>query len=796
MNEDFEYEFVAPKTEKEPAAPMAPQASSPEEFQYEFTAPKPQTSSPEEFQYEFNAPKTPQVGITEDIARTAGAKIPQSLLGTALGGLGSTESFITKDIPQLAKVGAAKVGESMDWLSPAEAQSMATKPIFEAETEAQKQGLQAPITGLPTYHGITEKIKERAASGEAPAAFGYEPQTIPGKVSGAAIEGAVQAAPGGISTLGPRMLAGAGAGAGGELFGQAAEGTETEMPARLLGSVLGLAGTAGASSAIGKLTNAFSSIVSDETAQKNLAKSLASDLERGQASMSPDQIKEAISRGEPVSVYDMAGPQTRKLLSQYTDVSPQNRQLAADYNRFLNDRMAESGARIADHLSGVTGRTIDAATLQAATEDAGKITRNNVYSLMRADPSASAISLKDIGGDLINRPMFQKAMKDAQITAKNNPDWDIKIASFSPPVQGKAPSKEMVGLQMVDVPGTAGTPARDIPGNISYWDQVKRELDAEINKAKRSGDSTTYASATAIKNQLTERLDNIVPLYKKARDAASETFGAASAPEAGYDFFGKTNQFKIRDIKNAFLQYTPEQKELFAHGVASRIQDEALKGNLTSLNNKFTRDVAFQDRMKTALGEDRFNSIKGKIISENMLRNAEKLKFDAEYVTPAKAGVMAAGAIAATEGAMAGLSAPGILRAAIAGVGAAGAKIAFNALERRIAERALPLALSQDAKDLAALSKMIENDRLTGKVIDKLNTALSVGGTQYEKARQESSERTGRATGGKVGRKTTAETLIALANRARKKIQNDTKPILEEPDEIVVSALKIANKHI
>ena len=60
----------------------------------------------------------------------------------------------------------------------------------------------------------------------------------------------------------------------------------------------------------------------------------------------------------------------------------------------------------------------------------------------------------------------------------------------------------------------------------------------------------------------------------------------------------------------------------------------------------------------------------------------------------------------------------------------------------------------------------------------------------------EAKERTGRATGGKVGRKTTAETLITMANRARKKIQNDTKPILEEPDEIVVSALKVANKHI
>ena len=95
-------------------------------------------------------------------------------------------------------------------------------------------------------------------------------------------------------------------------------------------------------------------------------------------------------------------------------------------------------------------------------------------------------------------------------------------------------------------------------------------------------------------------------------------------------------------------------------------------------------------------------------------------------------------------------------------------------------------------KTREGLAKMVEKEPATSRVLEKLNSAMTVGAPQYEKAK----ERTGRATGGKVGRKTTAETLIAMANRARKKIQNDTKPILEEPDEIVVSALKVANKHI
>lgn len=734
--------------------------------------------------------------ISEDIARTAAATTPKALLGTALGGLGSAETFAAKEIPELARLGAAKVGEKLDILSPAEAEAMASKPLYAAETPEQKSGRIAPLTGLPTYKGITETIQERAKEGLAPEFMGYEPKTVPGKIAESAITGAVQAAPGGPG-MGARMLMGAGAGAGAEALGQAARGTDQEETSRIAGSIVGALGAGAGASAIGKLTNAISAVIHDTTAQKNIAQSLAEDLARGQSGMTPDQLREALSRGEPVSVYDMAGPQTRKMLSQYTDVSPENRQRAAEHNRFLEDRRVDAGSRIAEHLSGLTGRTVDAAALQSATEDAGKITRNNVYSLMKFDPTSANISIKDIGGDLFSRPMFQKAMKDAEITAKNNPDWDIKVPSFTPPKPATAPSKEMVGLKMVEKPGAPGAPAKDIPGNISYWDQVKRELDAEIKKAQRSGDTTTLASAQAIKKQLTDRLDNMVTGYKKARDVASETFGAASAPEAGYDFFGKTNQFKLKDIKDAFLQYTPEQKDLFAHGVASRIQDEALAGKLTSLNNKFTKDANFQNRMRMALGEERFDAIKGKVISENLLSNAEHLKFVAEKVTPTKAGIAAAGAVAGTEALAAGLSPAGIVRSVIAGATVAGAKVVFNALEKRIAERALPLALSQDPKDIAALAKMVEKEPLTNKVLDRLNTAMTVAIPQYEQAKEKSSEpRLARATGGTVRRGFTVQGLISAVEAARDNIQKTTEKILSSPDESVVKALSIANEHI
>lgn len=722
-------------------------------------------------------------GLMEDVLKTAEAAAPRAAAGTLLGGLGSVETFAAKELPELARAGLEYGKEKLDIISPAERQRTLAQPLYPAATPEQKAGLAAPITGLPTYKGVETEIKKEAGK-ELPAFLGYEPKTVPGKVTEAGIVGSIQALPGGLPGLGTRALVGAGAGAGGELAGQLFEGHEGEESARLAGALTGALGAGAGSHVLGKVTNAIRSMVSDNAARENIAKAFAADLERGQTAFSPDQIRDAMERGEPISVYDMAGPEGKKLISQYADVSPANRQRAADYNRFLEERRVDAGSRISDYLGDMLGTKVDAATLTNATEKAGAITRNNVYELIKKDPSAAMIRLKDVGGDLVSRPLFKDAMKEAEKTAANNPEWDIKVPSFTPA------REEMVGLEKVQ------RPAKDIAGNLAYWDQVKRELDGKISQAKRSGDTSALASAQSLKKELVGRLDEMVGGYKKARDIASETFEAATAPEAGYDFFGKTNQFKLKDIRDAVGQYSPEQKELFAQGFASRINDEALAGRITSLNNKFTKDKNFQDRVRLALGDDMFSTMKAKVASENLLSKAQEVKFLADKVTPGKAAIGTAATVAATEAAMAGVSPGTIIHAALGAATAAGVKVSLNALEKTIAERALPLALSQDPKDLRAFAKLIEEEPVTNKVLEKLNKAFTIAIPQYEKAHEESSqpERQGRASGGRIC--VTAETLMRMAERSKKKIQNKTETILNQPDEHVVRALKIANGSI
>jgi len=58
--------------------------------------------------------------------------------------------------------------------------------------------------------------------------------------------------------------------------------------------------------------------------------------------------------------------------------------------------------------------------------------------------------------------------------------------------------------------------------------------------------------------------------------------------------------------------------------------------------------------------------------------------------------------------------------------------------------------------------------------------------------------RTGRKSGGKVGMdvKPLVDRLMTLADQAKKATDNNTKPLLNAPDETIVKALRVANQAI
>jgi hypothetical protein len=341
---------------------------------------------------------------------------------------------------------------------------------------------------------------------------------------------------------------------------------------------------------------------------------------------------------------------------------------------------------------------------------------------------------------------------------------------------------------IVEVPATQAVPERVVPGNLSYWDQVQRELRSMSEMELRRGDNTAAATIDAMRKDLLKTLDN-VPGYTNARGVAFETFQAASAPEAGYKFFSNMNAFKRRDLQQAFDRMNPDQRELFAAGFAAKISEAAANGDVGGLAKKFTKDNNFRERALAVLGPERYARIQGSVLSEDILSKAKELNFIRESRSIAPAGVTGAASAAGIDMLMSGSNAMTpemVMKMAIgAAVGAAG-KTVLSATERRIASNILPLAVSSRPEDVARLGMLASRSPVVGDVLNKFSTALS---NTISAAKNPNMEREARATGGAVN-------LMALSKSAKRHVTQSTEALLNESDDNVAHALEIANKHI
>ena len=727
--------------------------------------------------------------VGEDVAKSATAKGALGI-GDIAGLPGTAAKFITSDVPNWMVEKGIQGAEAADFISPNKA-----KALSQSITDVQK-AFQSPTeqkgysyAGLPTSEGMEKMITTVAP------ATAYEPKTTEGKYAGAVARAATPGIFGPVKTMTGRVVTGAISGLGSEAGGQYAEDHPAEPFARVAGALLGGAGGAWATRAI------ESSLMPTATAKNELARSLADGARRGTLAMTPEEIEAAIKAGTPVSVYDIADPATRNILSKYAALSPETEAAAAKLNKFLTQRDAAATARVSPQIEQSIGMKLDAAALTEEAEKQGKAIRDAVYKVARSDPKASSIAIAGLG-DLQERPIFQKAMENAKETAKNNPDFKI-----IPPteVAGKQaiPAKwQQTERGFVEVPAESATPAKVTHGNLSFYDQVKRELDAMEQMAIRQGDTTMESSVRSAREQLVKQLDTHVPSYAKARDVASDTFKAGSAPEAGQKFFGNMNDYKRKEITDALARYNPEQRKLFAAGVASKIDTAVQEGKLDLIAKKFITDNKFNSRMRLALGDDAYHSIKGKLISEHLVGKTNQLQFaEPSLGSGAKAGLSGVAGGVGLAGAdalvalMLGAPSMGIPIAGTIGaaVGFTG-KLISNSAERRMAEKIIPLATSTNPKDIAYLGLLADRSPAVSKFLDKTSTIL-------QNAAQQAShkpEREGRASGGKVSRDIAplVGRLMGLANQAKKATDNNTKPLLDAPDASIVKALRVANQAI
>jgi hypothetical protein len=737
-------------------------------------------------------------GLTkaQDVARTA---ISQGALGLAADVPGTPGTL--SQLADLATEKAYKYGllKPAEWLGlmpegkTAEDFIRASKALnLPPQYKAEREGKVASAFGvpLPTPAGLESGIT-KLLPGFAERGYTPEAQAV-GKAT--RLGTSMMAGPGGLGAAAGRFGAGAAGSTAGQLAERAATSGEFLSPEyrEYIEPTATIAGTLAALRTGKGLTGfAEKALIPGGAAragERDLVNLMREDVRAGRASQ--DMMDTALATGTPASVADIFGPKTKtgEYLARQAGLSTgPTREAAEAYAAIgkeagtgVGERVPESIGRVRANLEQIVGAPIDAPGLEEVTRQANKATRRNVYSVANTNPNAQSIDLRGLGlvegtnTPLVLHPMMQRAMVDAQKTAASAPAaWGIVPPEFS----------------------QTGQLTRS--GNIAYWDQVKKELDREIKVAGNpntgSYDPTRAASLQAVRTQLVDRLDQMVPEYATARNRALETFRAETAPEAGMEFYRTADAFKRQEAINALNQLTPEAQDMFVHGWVHGLSNEISKSasGLNTVANKLTMPGNFQDNARMMLG-DNFDYVRGKILSENLRNNAGKLA-----IQEPKRGLLPTVGISGLEGGIAAalvdafmtaqMTIPEHIPAALVGAGATAVTSAARQMAAlRVANNVVPLMLSENPRDLARLSAMIDESPELGSIISSANAIVQ--GSQQP--------RTGRATGGGVNRAMTAERLIGLLESAHKSNQNKTESILEQPDEHVVKALKVANEHI
>jgi hypothetical protein len=443
------------------------------------------------------------------------------------------------------------------------------------------------------------------------------------------------------------------------------------------------------------------------------------------------------------------------------------------------DGMSARMREFTENLLGIKG---NAPQFMERMEALGAAERKRVYNLARSMPAAQAIDDKTLNA-IRNRGIFKEAEAAAMKNAADVPQWGIVA-----PGAGRA-------------------------GNLSYYDQVKKELDSIIEQAARTGDTTRKAAAETARADMLRVLDRRIPQYSDARGIARDTFRAETAPQAGDRFFTLSDQYGVHEFKKAFSTFTPEQKQGFALGFMGRLEQELATKNPTNIANRFLKDKQFQEKMQFALGKQWADSVRGKVLSENLIQQADRLRAQVsssaalQKVQHPYRGKVAAGAIAGAIGSagfelqaiaqtlgMLGISptmAVGVLGASGA---ALGKSFVMTKVEQRVANRMVDLMKRNDPRLYNEINRLLDrHPEVYNKILAPL-VIMQQAQPQEGAQPQASGGRVGRAAGGRTMR--LSDRLLMAVERARRETQAETKPMLNAPDETVVKALEMAKQHI
>lgn len=765
-----------------------------------------------EGEYTFDVAKTEKPSSALDIAR---AVTSQATLGTTTdiygtpGALAQAYEYV-RGLPVKAVVGGAS---ALGLLPEKRSYSEFMKDVNELGNQfrspAEQKGDVTTIFGLPlaTPSGFekiaTEAIPPLGYKGKGETAQKMGKATRFGMSLAMPIGGVSRTAEG-IASV-PRTLAG--------MVGRGATGTGVSLGAQELAEsakiyktfppsvqqfvepAATLVGTT-AALMLGRSLGSFAAPMKESFS--NFSKYVIDDIKNNPAIR--ENIIRASRTGTPLQLIDAfpQGTATRQYVESLTASSPKLGATLGSHNLTIANKADDLSGRM-QRFGDAQTRTsnfidnifigpqgpivIDTPALQRAQKTAGKNIRDNVYDVARNDPTARDLFPRRIAGpEYMNTNSHVRNVMD-------------KVTELSSSVGGIIPPRYAADGRNIS------------PGNLSFWDEVQRELRKRIEREpKGSIDRRVMESQ---RNTILQNLDSIVKSYPKARLAAADTFAAENAFDIGTSLFKTKNVVTRDEMIQALGSLNPRQKYLAAMGWLGELKNTIAEGGVGSVANKIKTNVNFRESGERLLGY-RFDYIAGKILSEDALVNAKQLVvtpslgIGKEFVKAGKGAPVVLGVLttagsaiknALIEGAF--ISPEHLIAGAVPAASAAAAKGYRAAKVRRIADRLAPLIMKDSNEAYSMLYRIYKSNPEAAKMLNNLNLIAQAARTKENPEEGKyMGGRIERKAGGRISPDAHADRLVAAAESAKRRLVEETKPLLNEDDNTIAKALEIANQHV
>lgn len=437
-------------------------------------------------------------------------------------------------------------------------------------------------------------------------------------------------------------------------------------------------------------------------ASKRVALSFERDRRGGNMLMPEDELAAANNNQQLLNV-DRGGETTRALTRSVANQSPEARGLI---ERTASDRFASQGTRAREFITRLVGGEVDDIGYRETIRETAERANTPAYRKAYEAPAAQQVWNRDLQ-DLLQSDAVQKAIGQVGARSSNRAAVSGEVPIRNPFKQSKIDGRYRL-VQQAD--GTTVSP------NLAFWDQVKRNLDSQLDAAR--GDRTLTADLMAIKSKLTKTLDDLVPAYKEARAGAYEFFQAEDAVEAGRKFFN--NPKSIPEATKAYSRLKTPQKDAFSVGFTSELLDTIkAAGDRRNVINQVFGSQARREQIELALGKDKARQVEQFVRIETVmdqLRGAMGNSTTARQLV--ELGIGAGGGLAVTGGDWRGaIGGAGLIRLARYG----GSKI-----NERTMKQVADILLSDDPKVLQDALEMGTLSPKKMQAIEDMSRALAI----------------------------------------------------------------------